>query len=188
MLGKNLIVPESCSVLKYQHHQITSAHELLRIIKIVDEASAHCAQVHNPEEQYAVLCRQRIGRGEHICIETSPIIDQGMLYESTVRKNDCELLIVAGQYPTPQRCTTCRSFRGTLRAALSRQKQSIDHGIDHTSITIHTSFASLNPEDKDTRRLRNLQQRVLVKRAYRGVAPRFGRPLSAPPPFFYSYS
>ncbi len=96
VLGK--AVPESCSVLKDQPPQITSAHELL----LVDEALL-CPG--NPEEQYAVLCRQRIGRGENICIENSPIIDQGMLYESTARKNDCELLIhhtVAGLYPTPQ--------------------------------------------------------------------------------------
>ncbi len=67
VLGKK--VPESCSVLKDQPPQITSAHELLLIIKIVDEALL-CPG--NPEEQYAVLCRQRIGRGENVFIENSP--------------------------------------------------------------------------------------------------------------------
>ncbi len=161
VLGKK--VSESCLILKDQPPQIASAHELSLIIKLVYDASL-CPG--NPEEQYAILCRQRIRRGENISIDNSTIIiDQGMLYESTARKDDCELLIhrtaVTGLYPAPQRCTSCNSFRGTLRVAISRQKQSIDHEIDHTSTTSHTTFASLNPKDKDTR-LRNLQQSLKV--------------------------
>ncbi len=100
MLGKK--VSESCFVLKDQPPQIASAHELSLIIKLVDEASL-CPG--NPEEQYTILCRQRIGRGENITIDNSLIINQGIPYESTARKDDCELLIsppVAGLYRTPQ--------------------------------------------------------------------------------------
>ena len=164
VLGKK--VSESCLILKDQPPQIASAHELSLIIKLVDDASL-CPG--NPEEQYAILCRQRIRRGENISIDNSTIINQGILYESTARKDDCELLIyrtaVTGLYLAPQRCTSCNSFRGTLRVAMSRQKQSIDHEIDHTSTTSHTTFASLNPKDKDTR-LRNLQQSLKVYNSY----------------------
>ncbi len=161
VLGKK--VSESCLILKDQPHQIASAHELSLIIKLVDDASL-CPG--NPEEQYAIPCRQRIRRGENISIDNSPIITQGNLYESTARKDDCELLIhrtaLTGLYPAPQRCTSCNLFRRTLRVAMSRQKLSIDmHESDHTSTTSHTTFASLNPKDKDTR-LRNLQQSLKV--------------------------
>ena len=96
------------------------------------------------------------GNGAAIAvIEDSHVIDtSGKPCFQTIRRVDCHILCEnPASSSGPLRCDCCKSLRGTLRSALSRQKNSSQSG--NTSISSHTKYSALTTSESKSR-MKNL--------------------------------
>ena len=87
------------------------------------------------------------GNGAAIAvIEDSHVIDtSGKPCFQTIRRVDCHILCEnPASSPGPLRCDCCKSLRGTLRSALSRQKSQEIHPLVATQNTVPSPPVSLN--------------------------------------------
>ena len=120
----------------------------------------------NPEAQFVALCTKRGGsiRGYRGCGEDKALVDK--VYNCTVRRVDCELLC-SRMSANPTRCSICQMFRSSLRSSVSRSSRT-DESLC-TSLSSHTKYQSLSPQEK-TLRLKNMHKSLaLLKKRVRRI-------------------
>ena len=149
-------LPTGIPLLSGFPDHITSSDVAMKLFSAVDSAFT-C--IGSPDEKFINMCSMRGGevRGDRGHGDVVAYIDKtlvtdasGKVFSCSVRRNDCELLC-----SQPGRCTSCNTFRSSLRKTLSRHQR--EGVLDPTATNSHTSYSNLSSAEKDAR-MQNLHQ------------------------------
>ena len=161
-------IPVTCSILSKYPPKITSQRMLSEVIAKLDRAVL-CPG--NPDNAFVDIYKKKDGivkgnrgSGETIAfVDSTPVTSScGKQYLQIIRRTDCDIISEknSDHYPIP--CGNCKSFRSTLRSALSRQSCTREQS---TSVSSHTKYAALTSEEKNSR-LRNLHQSLKLSKQH----------------------
>ena len=149
-------IPRTCKILSQYPSQITSALTLSKIIATIDN-SILCPG--NPDDKFVEMYDKKGGvvKGERgngpvvAVIEKANVEDlSGNSCCHTIRRLDCDVIIDSSCF----HCDSCKSFRKTLRSALSRKRMNSE---EKTSASSHAKYSSLTSDEKSLR-LKNIHQ------------------------------
>lgn len=161
-------IPVTCNILSKYPPKITSQGMLSEVIAELDRAVL-CPG--NPDNAFVDIYKKKDGMvkgnrgsGETVAfVDSTPVISScGKQYLETIRRVDCDIISNenSDHYPLP--CGNCKSFRSTLRSALSRQSCTREQS---TSASSHTKYGALTSEEKNSR-LRNLHQSLKLSKQH----------------------